>query len=301
MKHIRLFFLFTLLTLLSVSSCDTLKDNLDDCGMYVNLYFEYLKFPERIHKVNVGIIGEDGRFYRVRDLNKRNLDDYQGVRTRLMPGRYMAVCWGNNFDETRLEGLDFRLPANEHFLYHRTHGTTDSIVTNDSLFYGRLTFDIPFERGVYDDTIHYRPAHITFEISVFGLESMLPGAPAENYPQITIENLKPYYDHEMDTRGDYVTYYPDVEIDTEKVFAFARTHVLRFVNDNPIQIVVDEPIAATHAEIPYTIELKKLLHGRLEMIHEDREYIIKIGIFFNSLGVDAKLLGWVEQGTEVEL
>ncbi|NDV65249.1 FimB/Mfa2 family fimbrial subunit [Bacteroides sp. 224] len=307
MKIIRLFSLLTLLTL-SCVSCDNLKDNLDDCGMYVNLYFDYHNFPERIHRVNVGIFDEEGRFVRVRGLAKRNLEEFQGVHTRLMPGKYTAVCWGNAFNETALGGLDFRMPVDEHWLKHpkvllaeNYSGTPKTIATNDSLFYGRHTFEIPEMYGIYNDTIHYRPAHITFEVYVHGLESTLPQKPIDNYPIIEFKNLKPGYDWEMDTQGDYVSYYPPVDINTEVVRASCTTKVLRFTNENPIEIVINEPETHTHPQIPYTINVKKLLHGQLNMIEEDKEYIIKIGVYFNGLGVDVKLLGWISQGTETEL
>ncbi|NDV67140.1 FimB/Mfa2 family fimbrial subunit [Bacteroides sp. 224] len=304
MKLLKLFSLFALLSTFCIS-CDSISDNLDDCGMYVNLYFEYPKFPERIHKVNVGIYNQkDGTFTRVRNLTKSYLIDYQGVRTRLMPGKYTAICWGNAFNETVVEGMDFALPVKEHNLKHTKNEIQPNpaeILTNDSLFYGRHTFEIPEMYGVYNDTIHYRPAHITFEVYVHGLESTLPNKPTDNYPFVRFNNLRPNYDYEMDTWGDYVSYYPRMEINTEVVRASCITKVLRFTNETSIEIVIDEPQVRTHPEIPYTIDVKKLLHGRLELIEEDKEYIIKIGVYFNGLGVETKLLGWIEQGTETPL
>ncbi|NDV66501.1 FimB/Mfa2 family fimbrial subunit [Bacteroides sp. 224] len=308
MKLLKILSLFTLLSGLCIS-CDSIGDNLDDCGMYVNLYFEYPKFPERIHRVNVGIINKDnGQFVRVRNLSKKYLIDYQGIRTRLMPGNYMAVCWGNAFDKTTIGGLDFDLPAEDHWVKHPKFiawedplALHEQIQTNDSLFYGRHTFEIPEMYGVYNDTVHYRPAHITFEVYVHGLESTLPQKPTDNYPFVTFNNLRPYYDYEMETLGDYVSYYPTMEVDTDMVMASCTTKVLRFTNENPIEIVIDEPQVRTHPEIPYTIDVKQLLHGRLDLIEEDKEYIIKIGVYFNGLGVEVKLLGWIGQGTETPI
>lgn len=251
---------------------------------------------------------DNGLFVRVRNLNKKYLNDYQGIRTRLMPGNYRAVCWGNAFDETVVEGLDFHLSCYDHWLKHPKNMLTDnalinpeSIQTNDSLFYGRRTFTIPEMYGVYNDTIPYRPAHITFEVYVHGLESTLPNKPTDNYPFVRFDNLKPNYDYEMDTWGDFVSYYPQMKTDTEMVMASCTTKVLRFVNENPIEIVIDEPQVRTHPDIPYTIDLKKYLHGDLSMIQEDKEYIIKIGVYFSGLGVEVKVIGWVGQGTETPL
>lgn len=295
MKLIRIYSLL-LITILLVSSC--IRDNLDDCGMDVELYFEYPDFPERIHKVNVGIMNENGRLLRVKEVGKGSLLEFQGIKTRLNPGRYIAVCWGNTFEETRIRGLSYDASCYKMCLDHPNCKTEKPICTNDSLFYGKHSFTIPkYEKyGVYKDTILYQPAHITFEFYVFGLESTALGNPSSGYPYISINNLKAEYNYEMKIQGDSLTYLPSMYVSSKNKLAYTKTHVLRFTNDNPIEIVVSEAVP-THQDIPYTLNLKEFLKDHL-VIEEKEEYIIRIGFYFGPTGTQVRLLGWI--GVDVD-
>jgi hypothetical protein len=245
-------------------------EDLSDCdiptGADVILYFDYpdnapATFPDRISRVNIGIYGDDGILVESKQIEKESLDSLQGVRFNLPYGDYTAICWGNAYAKTRIEGFSPKAPMNDEKIYHPDifKKLVTAIAADDSLFYGKLsTFHVPSDQ-LTPDIIHFVPAHINFEISALRLKNLtLPSLTDDVIPFIRLNNLNEVYDADMnDINPDRVSFYPTGMIDTINDLLLTRTTVHRLANDS--QVSIDLVENRTSDKILKTIQLSQFL------------------------------------------
>jgi hypothetical protein len=101
-------------SLLSLAGC--VGEDRDDCpppGPEFNIALEFSlpdedgvdRFLDEIHSVDVFILDSAGGFSHRERVERAALEDYQGLRLHLDPGRYRVTCWGNNAANTAYDGL----------------------------------------------------------------------------------------------------------------------------------------------------------------------------------------------------
>lgn len=251
----------------------------------VALKFEYPNFPDHITRVNVGIFDQDGVFITSMQVNKSELDQFQGVILPLQPGKYTAVCWGNAFDQTQIKGFSAGSNINEGQVSSPNYGIGLPIATNDSLYYGKLQFEVlNSENQTY--TVNFTPAYIRFIITIKGLSSIGQQDP-ENYPYIRINNLNPAYNFDMDTIGSYVSYYPKLSVNTTEKIASAKSDVLRFNATPPITI--DIVRSKTSSDILTTLNLRKFIEDNDIEIIAGKEITLSLLFTFSNNDVDVNV------------
>lgn len=280
--------LITLLSAFLLVSC--IGDDYSICVRSYTLRFDYPAFPDYIHKVNVGIFDADGMFVTSQEVDKQALSSFQGAKFNLTGGNYTAVCWGNAFDHTQIDGLADATHISAGMLAHPHHYTSQPIPANDSLYYGKLSFAIPEIKHELEDTVRFVPAHITLQIQVKGLSNTATGTPPADYPFVRINNLLPTYDFDMQTLGNPVCYYPTIAVEPADKLATSWVDVLRFDNDTPATIDVVEN--AHTKKILYTLNLRDfMLANSIDIVH-GQKVTIPIFISFFDGNVTVTLSGW---------
>ena len=280
---------FPILILLVLSGC--IGDNLDDCPPVDNviLYFEYPNFPEKIHRVNVGIFDKNGFHILDQQVEKTDLDILQGIQLTLRNGEYTAICWSNGFDDTRIKGMAPDSYMNDGELFHPNHGTTSKIPTLDSIHFGRLNFFIKSKDKV-SHTVNLKPAHIKIHVFVEGLPILATNPVPADFPAIRINNLNPVSNFEMNTYGTPVSFHPIVTVDNTEKMAIAKTNTFRFEDDNPITVDVLE--RSNSSNILHTVNLKKFMEDNAITVIDGEELTIPILITFGNGTVTVQLMDW---------
>jgi hypothetical protein len=225
-----------------------IDDDLSHCdsptSADVVLCFDYpgnepATFPDRISRVNIGIYGGDGILVESKQIEKESLDSLQGAQFNLPYGDYTAICWGNVYTRTNLEGFSPNAFINDENVYHHDifKKSVTAIVDDDSLFYGKSTFRVPSGKSM-PDIINFVPAHINFEISVLRLKNLgIASLTDDAIPYIRLNNLSEVYGADMnDLNSDKVSFYPAGVINTINDLLITRTTVHRLANDSPVTI-----------------------------------------------------------------
>jgi len=128
-----------LLTLIAVGCT---KEDLSVCLTENDVTFRFVlkdqdgidKFKNHIDVVDLLIFDEDGLFVYRETINKRMLDEFQGKKTKLNPGIYYVVCWGNVRENSAFSTL------------------TPGVTTMESCF-----IEIPTTATKTGDPIYYAP------------------------------------------------------------------------------------------------------------------------------------------------
>lgn len=284
--------LFVLSAALFLSGC--VGEDMSDCPPDNNLtlLFQYPNFPDRISRVNVAIYDEDDMLVETRQVEKSELDILQGIRLNLPTGNYKAVCWGNAFNDTQIEGFIAGDKLDLHEVAHPGYFTPARIPTNDALYYGIHTFTI-IKNTETTETVDFTPAHISLVIQIEGLQSLTEGAPAADLPYIKVNNLVPAYDYKMVTHGDLTTYYPTMTLISGKDLGESQLDVLRFGEKNPITIDVIENNSTN--TILHTVNLEDFIAANNIKIEDGKEIIIPILISFFGEVYVTLIEDWEEQ------
>jgi hypothetical protein len=250
-----------------------------------------VSFPDNIGQVTTGIFDSEGNF-----VLEKIMKTPQDVTLALPPGTYTAVCWGNAFHDTKIDGFAEGCNMGQGRVYHPnyngalTYAPGNAIPTNDSLYYGKVTFT----KVQYQDLrvpVLFKPAHIKLKVTVLELPNTKAETLPQDYPVIRIGNLKAAYDFDMKILGDFVDYYPQVVVDTKNKTASARCDVLRFGNDNPVTIdVIDN---AGDDTALYSLDLEKFIKDNNIAIVDGEEARISIQISFVDVNdITVTLVGW---------
>lgn len=284
MKLLKRLSLPVLCACLILTGC--IGDDLSGCPPDNNLHlaFSYPNFPERISCVTVSIYDNATGclLSENRLVGKDELDVFQGISLRLAAGSYTAVCWGNALENTRINGCSTGDNFSSHEVGHPRCFTSDSIPTNDALYYGIHSFTI-HENTPETQTVAFSPAHIRLIVQAQGLSSTAQGQPAAGYPYIRVNNLFPTYDYRMVTHGNPTAYYPPITVDTGELLAQAGLDVLRFEAVNPITVDVVEN-NTTHTVL-HSLNLQSFIAANNIDVSPGREVVIPILITFNGQSV----------------
>ena len=99
--------------LLALIAVGCTKEDLSDCVTENDVTLRFVlkeqdgvdKFSQHVNVVDLLIFDEDGLFVRCETINERMLAEFQGKKTKLAPGTYYVVCWGNVRENSALSAL----------------------------------------------------------------------------------------------------------------------------------------------------------------------------------------------------
>lgn len=300
MKLVKAIFngLLLIALLSSVNSC--INDDKDACSPreFDNYYlaFDYYRiFSQHINNVNINIYDSLGVCINNQNVNKSDLTKSQGVNLSLNEGKYTVVCWGNAFDNTDIINST---PGNSFAAAYLTHPNLNGslpIPTNDSLYYSKTQIHISNTSVRQTGTAVFKPAHVKLFIKIVGLLD----DEGKTKSFVRINNLKPVYDFDMNTKGNLVSYYPGIKnIKPQNNEYFVHCDVLRFPDINPITIdVVENP---TTNNILSSKSLQALMSSAGINIIDGQEAIITITFHFDTeeVIVEVGVTPWGENPTD---
>lgn len=295
MKLLKILSLLTLSVSIFLTGC--IYDDQEDCPPYNNLslMFIYPNFDEHINRVTVGIYDAENQLAKSIQVEKNSLETFKGVQLHLPSGDYTAVCWGNAFSNTQINGLIPGDNLSMHRVAHPGYFSSTPIPTNDSLYYGTHHFTIDQNKSTEEPVI-FTPAYIRLIIQVKGLSVMATAASSSDYPYIRINNLVPSYNYEMLAQGDLTTYYPAMTVDVVNRVAEMTCDILRFENENPITIDVVENKRTN--SLLHSIDLKSFMRSHSINIVAGKEIVIPILITFDK-NVNVTLIKeWIDVPTD---
>lgn len=283
--------LFVLSASLFLTGC--MGEDTSDCPPENNLtlLFQYPNFPDHIGRVNVAIYNDKDILVEIRQVEESELAILQGALFNLPEGDYKAVCWGNAFDNTQINGFAANEELIDQEIAHPGYFTSTRIPTNDALYYGTHNFTIIKDTET-TEIVNFTPAHIRLVIQVEGLSSILEGVSAD-YPYLKVNNLAPAYDYNMVTHGSLTTYYPTLNVRPADKLAESQLDELRFGEKNPITIDVIEN--NTTNAVLYTVNLEEFIANNGIKIEEGKEVVIPILISFYSEVTVTIIEDWKEQ------
>jgi len=285
MKPLKSILIIYITTLFFTGCISEDRSGCTDCNGIV-FHFDYQNFPQNITRVNIGFFDSNGILAESRQIDKNNLDEFQGIKTGLEPGNYTAICWGNTFDKTLIRGFGIDSKLENGVVTHPNVGTSLPITGNDSLFYGKLKFVIPDSREFTGD-INFVRAYIRIKICVQGLYSTSEGQPSSNYPIIRINNLKPVYDFDMQTHGSPLSYHPQVIVNPAQKQAMCQSDVFRFKQENVVTVDILDNVYDNN--ILYTVSMQDFLNENNIVITDDNDVVIPILITFEEKGTDVTI------------
>lgn len=277
-----------LYVLLLATATGCIKDSLDDCDTAA-LYFSYLGdgtkdiFPQKIEKVNLYIYNSNNVCVQRTVLSRKELDRQHGTTLNLSSGQYHIVCWGNAFNDTRIdEGttLQSSVVGEPHYF------TKEVISTNDSLYFGERDITI-INRGREADTVFFSSAHIKMRVQLEGLDA---GSTRASVSPVNIEvgNLSPTVDFTKTFSTEYVPYHPAVSFDAVTESYVSKFNVLRFHDDNEVYLRLYDSL--TNTEI-YNIQLKDFMRKYNITVDGINEAMIGIRIYFNGTSIEVEPWG----------
>ena len=208
MKKMMLFNLCAALLLLS--SCNSIKDNYEDCET-VTLSFSYSGdgtmdiFQDKISSVSLYIYGADGSLHQTKTIEQNSLKAFQGTRLNLSPGSYSIVGVGNAFDKTSVENATAR--DHSQIWFSNPSVGKGVVEGNDSLYLGRQNIVVPEELW-YNAELPFRSSHYKVSYTVKGYVDQDNTKAGESLLELKVHNLLPKTDFNNRVFGDRITYNP---------------------------------------------------------------------------------------------
>lgn len=302
-----------LCTLLSVTAMSTgcIKEDMSDCPPEMNTYltFSYRgdtndpkMFGKMIDRVSLYVFdSKSGQHLLTKNVEKADLQLFEGTQLYLPEGNYRIVSWANALDDTEVL-------VNETLSNGRVHApghtSQERIATNDHLYYGELDITVPATATLPESSatkvtgdIPHRGAHINVEIYIkgFGFKDY----PA-TYPVVEMAGLMPQYDMEMTPAQPFdATYYPVVAWDSEQNVAAARFAVLRFSDKNDITVTVREPSPDNTAKA--VVDLDQYMTDNNITVDERHEATVRMLFEFTDLGVTVMIPDWAGGDVDPEI
>ena len=286
MKLLKTLFVF----LIAVLFGGCIDEDTSDCLPTENfsLKFNYINFGEYINRINIGIFDHNGKCIQVRQLEKSDLNNSQGITLSLDTGKYTAICWANSFDKTRIKGLTVGSLMSDGEISHTNYGTNTPINNNDSLYYGSLDFSVLPGKNI-TDTLYFKPAHIRLNVYIKGLEILSMKSYATNNPAIRINNLLPLYNFKRQSKGSPISYYPSISDYTSEIIHI-KCDVLYFSLNDKITVDVLENTISN--KVLWSVDLIKFTRDNGITINDNHQINIPLQITFLDGKITVSLAPW---------
>lgn len=284
MKKLNTFILICLGVLLT--NCD-IKDSLKDCvyTSNINLSFEYFAdessnvVEKHLNSAKLYIYADNGLLYNIVGITQNELTSHKSLDLPI--GKYSLVCWGNQgtYSEISNENdIDLARLSPDGYSKGR-------ITTNDNLYFGKKNISITAPNSTVRETLKFESANIQFIVNAhnFGSKDL----------SVTIENLMPQYNFNMEpTKGYEATYNPVMSNENSKMKTFLA-HSLRFKNNNNIKVkLYDSNNMATPLK---AIVLKELLEQENISVENKQEVTLYINFKNTTNGIIVSISDWDEE------
>ena len=264
-------------------------DNLELTFTYLGDTNDPTMFVRCIDQVAVMVYDESENLVLSLNLNKNELTTRQGVGLSLAPGNYKIICWGNAHEHTQLYQCESFAGGKLHHPFLKEKGR---IPTNSHLYYGSYTVQVPDEGTVQGDVPFYG-AHINIEVYVRNITTSTNRT--DTKLKVEARNLMPEYNMEMLPTQPYsTTYYPEITLNTERGLSQALFQVLRFNDDNPVTIEIED-LSQT---LSCSIQLKKYMTDNRISVNNKNEATVPILVEFTDLGTEIKIPEWIVNEVE---
>lgn len=295
MKLLKTLFVFAIAVLLG--GC--IDEDMSNCPPKENFFlkFNYINFGDDINRIDIGIFDRNGRCIQVRQLEKSDLNNSQGIELSLDTGQYTAVCWANSFDKTQIKGLTVGALFSDGEVSHTNYGTNTPVNNNDSLYYGLLDFSILPENNL-SDTLYFKPAHIRLNVYLKGLEIVSKKSYAANDPAIRINNLLPLYDFKRQAKGAPISYYPSIKGYNADLI-HVQCDVLYFSLNDKITVEVLENTISN--KVLWTVDLIKFTRDNGISIDDNHQINIPLQITFIDGNVAVSLAPWGDNPVDPDI
>lgn len=181
-------------------------------------------------------------------LSKIDLSTFPGLRLSLPPinstnkdpREYEIRCWANVSTNSQIKNEQYASTAE---LSNANISTSDTIRTNDELYFGQASVKVTSDYRYVTEAINFKSAYTRFTISVKGMATI---------PKIRVSGLSSSYDFKMNsTQLTYIDYYPEVtsKSATETTFIFNSMRLTNQSKDNVKITLLDTNGTVIH-EVP---------------------------------------------------
>lgn len=248
--------------------------------------------PNYLHGSILYVFDKNGQYVTQLKLSATDLANPQGMILPLPPGDYRLVCWGNAASNTEiiqgkiLETFILQAPG---------YSSGSSLSTHDPLYYASSLLHVG-DNSEGNSELRFESAHINLEIYIKGFENL---SRATSTPVVSVHNLTPQYDFRMKGIHPYTsTYTPTTTADTEKKVHVARLSVLRFTDDNPIEIEINDSRTGNSL---YKFKLKEFMAAQQPPIQigTKQEVTIPVLVSFEGTGLNITVTTPVWEGQDI--
>ncbi|MBR4882990.1 MAG: FimB/Mfa2 family fimbrial subunit [Bacteroidales bacterium] len=290
MKKMMLFNLCAALLLLS--SCNSIKDNYEDCET-ITLAFSYMGdgtmdiFQDKISSVSLYIYGADGSLHQTKTIEQNSLKAFQGTRLNLNPGSYTIVGVGNAFDKTTVENAT----AQDHSqIWFCNPATGKGVVEgNDSLYLGRQNIVVPEELW-YNAELPFRSSHYKVSYTVKGYVEETNTKAGESLLELKVNNLLPKTDFNNRVFGDRITYNPVIAYNNNNGDHQSYFNIMR---QGEPAIVGFELFDKKTGQTLHTLGLADFLAQFPQVDITKQEVLIPIEVVYKHTGVTITIPDWM--------
>lgn len=284
MKKLWTYILMPLSAIVMLTSC--IKESYDDCER-CKITFSYVGdgttdiFPQKVNGVSLYVYDEQDNCLMTRSLDKSALEQYQGVKLNLKPGRYRIVGIGNDFDLTEVSHHDCGDMSGVRFGHPDVE--KDFVPGNDSLYLGTLVFDVP-ESYWCEHDVPFRSSHLKVSYTVKNyVDTKAEASPLS----LHVCNSLPYTDFTNKTVGDKITYAPSFTRNGTDYNA--RFNIMRHSADCDLCFDLKDE----SGEVIHSLPLKDFLAEFTQIDVTKQEVLIPIVVEFKSIGVTVTIPEWM--------
>lgn len=285
-------------------------EDMDSCPEIAgnNLTIEFLYkdesggdiFRDKISKVDLFVFDRNGAYVTSQSIEQAPLSVFAGASLRLEPGIYRIVCWGNAVDRSVFGGVGRGSLFSDAFIGNSTLNGSSVATNGDKLYYAPyiteghslpqdFTINVP-EQGTKTVPVTFGRVHIRVVAYVKGFEDrtvqgeLLP-------PVIELADIPRYYNFEMQTFGDYISYwdlssFATVEGEQMAVMEF---NTPLFTEDTPIQLLIKKQSDGTTVT---TVSLEHFIRENNITIGNSIDLVLPILVEYKSGSFEIVLPGW---------
>lgn len=248
---------------------------------------------EKVNRLDLFIYDVDGQQVAYREVRKESEDSFQEQAFTLESGEYHIVCWGNITEETKIVGVDEKLPFQECYL------ETISEVTASPLYYA---FDppardyyrvlVPHNEEVAKEMTFIR-AHRTIRVYLRSYEKMY----GESAPKIRLVGMPSsldFYMHPGRLRKIHESTPTKVKTDNEDRMMVSFNTMLAPLDDEMLVEIVNES-----GGVVTTINLKDYVEKKILEIDDLNELNIEV-LYLMDGSVEISVVDWEDIPLEPE-
>ena len=304
----------TVATVLLTGAC-SIRDDRSDCTSDVILDFLYTGdgetdiFPDKIDKVNMYVYAEDNSIAGEYIFEKDALTANQGAHLHLFPGNYRIVCWGNAFDNTRIEtdfaGAKVAEPAWFDGLVSKTmptgHDTGKGLAPQsdvmsseteqsgyrgtDPLYFSALEISVPESLQDVTGTCVFKSSHIDMKVRLKGFRDAIDADGENSGIAFSHTGCPAYTDfRNVPSADNRCNVYPALTEDPDDEESYIlQYNVLRFGEDERTTLEITDP---GDAGTFHTVSISDFIRQYEIEVDGKQEAVIAVQLTLGSVGIE---------------